>query len=119
MRKHFLTRSTTRIGQKPSQCDKIWLPRQLSWTFNLDGIREMYEDYEETSMWPFLQSPSPGYRVSFVRAEKSSYKWGGQDEERIRALGHSVFMLRNAGHWLHTDNPSGLVDILRPTFGKT
>ncbi|KAK9821628.1 hypothetical protein WJX74_001359 [Apatococcus lobatus] len=71
--------------------------RQLNWTFNLNGISEMYEDYEETSLWPFLQNPSPGYRVSFVRAEKSSYKWGGQDEERIRALGHSVFMLRNAG----------------------
>lgn len=95
------------------------LCRQLNWTFDLNGISEMYEDYEETSLWPFLQNPSPGYRVSFVRAEKSSYKWGGQDEERIRALGHSVFMLRNAGHWLHTDNPAGLVDILRPTFGKT
>lgn len=32
-------------------------------------------------------------------------------------LGHAVHELPNSGHWVHTDNPNGLFDILSPSFG--
>jgi pimeloyl-ACP methyl ester carboxylesterase len=30
-----------------------------------------------------------------------------------------VAYLPDAGHWVHTDNPVGLLDIISPSFGAT
>ena len=68
-------------------------------------------------MWPMLASPADGVRYSFVKAERSTFRWGGSDEARIRAHGHPVHTLPASGHWVHTDNPDGLFDILAPSFG--
>ncbi|KAK9843697.1 hypothetical protein WJX81_002902 [Elliptochloris bilobata] len=93
------------------------LGRGLAWTFDLAGIGEMYASYEATSLWPFLRHPVAGARVSFVRAEGSNYRWAGGDEQRITALGHNVHLLRQAGHWVASDNPDGLFEIMAPSFG--
>lgn len=89
----------------------------LTWTFDLDGIAEMYRSYEETTLWPVLQSPPDGLTLDFVKAERSSFRWGGTDEQRIKDCGHHVHLLTRAGHWVHTDNPLGLFNILAPAFG--
>lgn len=166
--------------------------RQLYWSFDLDGIAEMYRSYEAHSLWGFLQKPADGIHVSFVRAEHSTFRWAGQvttflttmhnnhkgwnffsgriqlliecdmldwlrqggksvvflqnvafvkvkrrlmcaavggkkyvfslqmlmqDQELIAALGHRIYFLHDAGHWVHTDNPEGLFAIMSPTFG--
>lgn len=39
-------------------------------------------------------------------------RWGGPDEEQIKACGHDVHLLQKAGHWVHTDNPRGLLEIM-------
>jgi hypothetical protein len=54
--------------------------------------------------------------VNFVKAEQSVFRWGGDDEALIRSYGHQVLPLA-AGHWVHTDNPDGLLDLLLPSFG--
>lgn len=91
--------------------------RGMKWSFDLDGIAAMYGSYETTDLWPLLTAPAEGVQLSFVKAERSTFRWGGGDEERIVGLGHPVHLLRNSGHWVHTDNPDGLFDILAPTFG--
>jgi pimeloyl-ACP methyl ester carboxylesterase len=91
--------------------------RGFVWSFDLDGIAQMYESYVTSDLWPLLARPAEGIKVSFVKAENSTFRWGGVDEEKIRALGHQVHLLRNSGHWVHTDNPDGLFDILAPSFG--
>ena len=91
--------------------------RGFVWSFDLDGISKMYSSYESTDLWPFLASPAQGVKLSFVKAERSTFRWGGGDEDRIRALGHPVHELKNSGHWVHTDNPDGLFEILAPSFG--
>ena len=40
-----------------------------------------------------------------------------QDQEKISALGHRIYFLHDAGHWVHTDNPEGLYGIMAPSFG--
>ncbi len=75
-----------------------------------------FESYERTSLWPLLREPPQGLQVDFVRAERSEFRWGGADEALITSLGHHVHLLRNSGHWVHSDNPGGLFDILAPTF---
>lgn len=74
--------------------------------------------YETADLWPLLAAPADGVTVSFVKAERSTFRWGGSDEARIRALGHVVHELPNAGHWVHTDNPAGLFHILAPSFNS-
>lgn len=39
-------------------------------------------------------------------------RWGGDDEQQIKALGHDVHLLEKSGHWVHTDNPKGLLEIM-------
>jgi hypothetical protein len=80
--------------------------RQLRWTFDLDGIAEMYDSYEDSSMWELLQQPPQGLSVDFVRAERSSFRWEGPVVDNLQALGHRVHLLRDAGHVVHQDNPS-------------
>lgn len=89
----------------------------LGWSIDIDGIAAMYRSYEETDLWPLLMQPAEGIHLSFVRAERSSFRWGGSDQERIISLGHAVHLLKNSGHWVHSDNPDGLFDILGPSFG--
>lgn len=89
----------------------------LVWSFDLNGIADMYTSYERKSHWQLLEAPPQGLSVHFVRAEHSSFRWAGGDAERIKALGHAVHLLRDAGHWVHTDNPQGLLDIMALAFG--
>lgn len=89
----------------------------LGWGFDLSGIAQMFRSYETSDLWALLASPAEGVRLSFVKAERSTFRWGGSDEARIRSLGHGVHLLPASGHWVHTDNPDGLFDILAPTFG--
>lgn len=91
---------------------------QLVWSFDLDGIAAMYDSYEQKAHWDLLESPPQGLSVDFVRAEHSNFRWSGGDAERITALGHAVHFLQDAGHWVHTDNPKGLLKIMEPAFGS-
>jgi len=97
--------------------DPVDRSKGMGWTFDLSGIAEMYQSYEETDLWSLLATPAEGIQLAFVKAERSSFRWSGGDEAKIVALGHPVHVLYNSGHWVHTDNPDGLFDILAPTFG--
>lgn len=98
----------------------------FSWAFDLDGISEMYQSYEATNLWPLVESVPEGLHINFLRAERSLHRWAHEDTSRISAAefiasngGASVQMhvLEDAGHWVHTDNPDGLFQILTPSFG--
>jgi pimeloyl-ACP methyl ester carboxylesterase len=55
--------------------------------------------------------------VDFVAAERSSFGWAGPDgAARIAAAGHRVHTLRGAGHWVHADNPTGLLALVAPSL---
>ncbi|KVH87965.1 hypothetical protein Ccrd_024653 [Cynara cardunculus var. scolymus] len=77
----------------------------FSWTFDLDGIAEMYQSYEETNL--------------------SLHRWALGDLQRIHAAeeqaaeeggGVEMHVLEDAGHWVHADNPDGLFRILSFSF---
>ena len=54
--------------------------RKLVWNFNLEGIRDMYESYEASNLWPFITDTAQGLRVHFVKAEHSTFRWAGQQQ---------------------------------------
>jgi pimeloyl-ACP methyl ester carboxylesterase len=93
-------------------------PRQLVWQFNLDGISDMYQSYEATNLWPLITNTPEGLRINFVKAEHSTFKWQGPEEQVISSYGHAVHLLHKSGHWVHADNPDGLFNILAPYMGE-
>lgn len=89
----------------------------FQWTFDLEGIDQMYKSYEQESLWSFLERPPEGLKLDFVRAENSQFRWAGTDEKLIKSLGHEVHLLKDSGHWVHTDNPEGLFQIIKHSIG--
>ena len=89
-----------------------------TWVFDLQGIKQMYQSYEAEDLWSVVEYPPEGLSIDFVRAERSTFRWGGGDHRRIESSGGGVHVLEDAGHWVHSDNPEGLVEIMRPSFSN-
>lgn len=92
----------------------------LTWRFDLDAIEALLEDYFSADLWPFLDGlgradPSTTPLFELLVAEHSD-RWSGTMRQRAAHLpqGGSVRVheLPNAGHWVHVDNPDGLLRIL-------
>ena len=66
----------------------------------------------------YLEAPPQGLDLNFIRAERSTFRWAGNEQVRIISEGSRVHLLRKAGHWVHSDNPSGLADIMIPEFQR-
>ena len=85
---------------------------EYRWTFDLDGIVELLGDYFNRDLWPFLEQARTAPEFHMVVAERSD-RWNGEMTARARALGPqtqtTVHILENAGHWVHVDNPEGLL----------
>ncbi|KAL3528213.1 hypothetical protein ACH5RR_012869, partial [Cinchona calisaya] len=97
----------------------------FAWVFDLKGISEMYESYEETSMWKIVEDVPRGVHFNFLKAERSLHRWALEDLQRIHvaerqaveeAGGVEMHVLEDAGHWVHADNPDGLFKILSFSF---
>uniref|UniRef100_A0A2N9J3E3 AB hydrolase-1 domain-containing protein n=1 Tax=Fagus sylvatica TaxID=28930 RepID=A0A2N9J3E3_FAGSY len=97
----------------------------FSWSFDLKGIAEMYQSYEETNLWEIVEDVPRGVHVNFLKAERSLHRWALEDLQRIHAAeeiaaeeggGVQMHVLEDAGHWVHADNPDGLFRILSSSF---
>ncbi|KAK4375304.1 hypothetical protein RND71_005981 [Anisodus tanguticus] len=58
-------------------------PSPLSWVFDLKGIAEMYQSYEETNLWKIVEDVPRGVHVNFLKAERSLHRWALEDIRRI------------------------------------
>ncbi len=82
---------------------------------DLPSIRALLEDYFALDLWPVIENRK-AKRFDIVLGANST-ALSEQDRHHFEMLSHvdSAFhlhMLANAGHWLHADNPEGLLDIL-------
>uniref|UniRef100_A0A2N9G9E7 AB hydrolase-1 domain-containing protein n=1 Tax=Fagus sylvatica TaxID=28930 RepID=A0A2N9G9E7_FAGSY len=82
----------------------------FSWSFDLKGIAEMYQSYEETNLWEIVEDVPRGVHVNFLKAERSLHRWALEDLQRIHAAeeiaaeeggGVQMHVLEDAGHWVH------------------
>ncbi|KAK9837956.1 hypothetical protein WJX74_008474 [Apatococcus lobatus] len=91
--------------------------RGLEWTFNIEGAADMYEDYQSQEFWDVVSSPPEPVKLHLVRAANSD-RWSKPSITRLQqAVGRSAgasttHLLPNAGHWLHMDNPEGLLKLV-------
>ncbi|CAI9786708.1 unnamed protein product [Fraxinus pennsylvanica] len=97
----------------------------FSWVFDLNGIAEMYQSYEDTNMWKIVEEVPRGVHINFLKAERSLHRWAKEDLQRIHVAeeqaveeggGVEMHVLEDAGHWVHADNPDGLFRILSFSF---
>ena len=97
---------------------------RLGWRFDLDAIETLLTDYFSTDLWPFLDEmgrldADPHPRFELLVAEHSD-RWSGSMRERAAHLPTGgavrVHELPDAGHWVHVDNPDGLLRIMVDHF---
>jgi pimeloyl-ACP methyl ester carboxylesterase len=86
-----------------------------SWRLDLKGLRELLTDFAVTDLWRIVESPPPDASIHVVGATRGSIL-ASEDAERIRGLAARgepvVFHELEGGHWLHTDNPAGLLELI-------
>ncbi len=103
-----------------------WLSQNLvregaSYRFRLDlgALSDLLQDYYREDLWPVLEEPPNGVELHFVIAERSK-RLSELARARLGELSaHAAVqrhLLPNAGHWLHVDNPKGLLELLRQGF---
>ncbi|GAQ90339.1 hypothetical protein KFL_006290040 [Klebsormidium nitens] len=95
--------------------------------FNPAGAQEMYDSYRDATYIPFLRDLPEGMNVDIVQAAKSD-RWTPEILSELEAIVKEskgkrkgdgklrMHVLPNAGHWVHMDNPKGLVDLLAPSL---
>ena len=90
----------------------IHLEDGYHWRFYLNGIEAMLQDYFAQNLWFVLEDPSLQVDAHLVRALKSD-RWDDAAIERLENLpARSKYHTLDAGHWLHVDDPEGVLQRL-------
>jgi pimeloyl-ACP methyl ester carboxylesterase len=85
------------------------------WRIDFAAMEEMLRDFFRTDLWPVVEHPPEGVEVHFVKATKSDTldpASAARVEAAARANGRVHLHLLEGGHWLNTDNPDGVLDLL-------
>lgn len=88
---------------------------RYSWRLDLDGAETMLRDFFATDLWAVVDDPPPDTVLHFVKATTSSVlsdEACARIEEAGRRHGRAHLHHVAGGHWLHTDNPKALVELL-------
>ncbi|XP_077232093.1 uncharacterized protein LOC143866504 [Tasmannia lanceolata] len=95
----------------------------MSWAFDLQGAVDMFNSYREKCYWSLLEHPPKGLEITVVQAENSD-RWSPDVLQRLKILADKgegpgkgkvlLHVLPNSGHWVHVDNPKGLLEIIAP-----
>ena len=85
------------------------------WRFDPDEMEGYLRDYFRTDAWDVVEEPPDGVTIHFVKASASSVL-DNAAVERIREAGRRtgrVFLREvKGGHWLNTENPEALHELL-------
>jgi pimeloyl-ACP methyl ester carboxylesterase len=120
-RQHIVLELT---GQGLSSGTANWLATNLErgpsgfvWRFNLDAIYELMLDYFRIDLWPVLEAGASESDFRVVVAERSD-RWAPENRARLEQLAECkprparLHIVPNAGHWVHVDNPSFLLELM-------
>jgi pimeloyl-ACP methyl ester carboxylesterase len=90
-------------------------PEGFVWTIDLDAMEALLRDFFATDLWPVVERPPEGVHLHFVKGTASSTlspSAVARIEAAARATGRVSLHHLEGGHWLHTDNPEGLLALL-------
>ncbi|XP_008243519.1 PREDICTED: protein ABHD11-like isoform X2 [Prunus mume] len=93
----------------------------------LQSLPSSVPSRKEKSYWPLLEHPPKDMEIAVVRGENSD-RWDVEDIEQLESLANregdgsegkvSVHVLPESGHWVHVDNPKGLLEIVAPKISS-
>ncbi len=91
-----------------------------TWMFDLDVATALLTSFAQLDLWPALDAYDGAVRLHLIRAGQGG-RFTTEDIAHLDALKRdgritSHLVLPQAGHWLHTDDPSGLLALLTPLF---
>jgi len=93
---------------------------RLRYALSLDEIRSLILDYFATDLWSVVERPPGAVRIHLVIGDRSdSYSPADRRRaERISASDERVTVdVLPAGHWVHVDDPEGLLQTLLKRMG--
>ena len=80
------------------------------WRFHLDGIESMIMDYFKQDLWHLVELAQ--FSDVYVLRAKNSDRWTEKMMSRLQNSLAQLIILPDSGHWVHVDNPEGLMMIL-------
>jgi pimeloyl-ACP methyl ester carboxylesterase len=99
------------LAQSTEQAGDQW-----RFALDLDEMRALILDYMALDLWSVVENPSGRLRVHLVIGDRSS-SYSPADRSRaaaIQAANHRVTVdVLPAGHWVHVDDPDGLLRVLQ------
>jgi len=118
-RQAFRERVQPRLGRAIAE----WLAMSLRagnggyrLTLDLAAIRALLDDYSRLDLWRAVEDPVRPGAIRFVVGGRSSVL---SDADRRRlAESVPVYILERAGHWLHADDPEGLLAVMSGTSNE-
>lgn len=92
----------------------------MRFALDLEEVRALILDYFARDMWPVVESPPGETRIHLVIGERSD-SYSEADRQRamqIAAISDRVTVdVLPAGHWLHVDDPDGVLKTLLKRIG--
>jgi esterase len=84
----------------------------VRFSLNLDEIRGLLLDYFARDLWPIVEHPPDGLGVHLLVADNSD-SYSPADRDRALRAAHTnsnvTADILPGGHWLHVDNPDGVL----------
>ncbi|GHP05865.1 hypothetical protein PPROV_000461200 [Pycnococcus provasolii] len=90
-------------------------PEPMVWQWNFAGCESLFQSYVDTCHWETLtrSANSSDASAELVIAQRTFDDWPANQKARLSSLpSHAHHVLPKSGHWLHVDNPKGLVELL-------
>jgi pimeloyl-ACP methyl ester carboxylesterase len=83
----------------------------------LDAIRALLDDYLERDDWPATEALGSSTHLHLVVAGRSPV-WSAEDLRRAEGQASpgrlTVHRMPDVGHWVHVEDPAGLLSVLAP-----
>jgi esterase len=89
------------------------------WRIDFAAMEEMLRDFFRTDLWNVVEDPPAGVEVHLVKATQSDTldrESAARVESIARANPRVHLHLLEGGHWLNTDNPEGVLQLLVDTL---
>ena len=94
----------------------------VGFVFDLNIVDPLFEDYCKQDLFPSLTANRPSSHVHFLRAGRNHHMWTDAvlskfehfvDKETVH-----LHTMPKAGHFLHAEDPEGVLEIMRPSFDQ-
>lgn len=85
----------------------------FAWKIDFDAMERLLVDFFDTDLWTVVVSPAPRHEIHFLKASESSVLSPGAIARIEAAAGAHVHLHhRTGGHWIHSESPGVVSELL-------